>query len=590
MSPFSGSGKRTLTDFRIVGFGVTSSESDDETLVDLDWTWGTVPSKQEVKAEVPPSESGSNDNAPVSSMEKLRVTTSDAMNDTPKKSADEGSVTSPTKESPIPSENADDGPSSPSVPTSFKLSSTNSIPVLPRPARLTVARAETSRIRIYFQCPAEFDDKEIGSSGMLTPVKTGRTWTVIPPTPGGMKRKKEDEDDEEDEERKQREGGKRKREDSDLLPESGEGEKLPLTADAPGSASGWPKSPKSELEVEEEMKFEESIVESEVRPPEQEAQHVDDRVEALVGRDAQLGQGDGASEVTIEEPPAMDAPYEGDPQFEDDAPQEDWTQMSWNQETGGAFSAAENESDGPVDQADAPPAQDSTVPNDGAPTEAHSLDVSTSLSNTVEGRDEQSSPTLVDNSAANSEVAVPDSVTPLKEVAHRAGSVGPAAPSSNAALPSPNRISISYAGSTRRLVIDADVVENIRIRRGVGRIDVTLSLSPQPEAGPISTGLGAIKEEVEDGDSTNPSLEAIVTKDVEKVEESPSTKAEAAPAPLGDDMDGSTHPSTLPSSSNTDEIRLKGILASLFSLCRDRPLRGFALKGLELTSFPAFFS
>ena len=44
--------------------------------------------------------------------------------------------------------------------------------------------------------------------------------------------------------------------------------------------------------------------------------------------------------------------------------------------------------------------------------------------------------------------------------------------------PSPNRISISYAGSSRRLVLDADVVEDVKIRRAEGRIDITLSLEP----------------------------------------------------------------------------------------------------------------
>lgn len=49
-SPFSGTGKRTLTDFRIVGFGVrpiVEGEGDDDStaLADLDWTWGTIPGR-----------------------------------------------------------------------------------------------------------------------------------------------------------------------------------------------------------------------------------------------------------------------------------------------------------------------------------------------------------------------------------------------------------------------------------------------------------------------------------------------------------------------------------------------------------------
>lgn len=44
------------------------------------------------------------------------------------------------------------------------------------------------------------------------------------------------------------------------------------------------------------------------------------------------------------------------------------------------------------------------------------------------------------------------------------------------ALPSPNRISISYAASMRRLVLDADMVDSVKIKRGEGRIDVVLNV------------------------------------------------------------------------------------------------------------------
>lgn len=46
----------------------------------------------------------------------------------------------------------------------------------------------------------------------------------------------------------------------------------------------------------------------------------------------------------------------------------------------------------------------------------------------------------------------------------------------NASDRSANRISISYANSTRRLVIDADVVKKVRILRAKARVEITLSV------------------------------------------------------------------------------------------------------------------
>ncbi|KAF8520061.1 hypothetical protein JB92DRAFT_2896025 [Gautieria morchelliformis] len=51
--------------------------------------------------------------------------------------------------------------------------------------------------------------------------------------------------------------------------------------------------------------------------------------------------------------------------------------------------------------------------------------------------------------------------------------------SSQHRLPSPNRVSISYASGARRLLIDAQVVETMKIWRGEGRIEVLLSLERQ---------------------------------------------------------------------------------------------------------------
>lgn len=44
-------------------------------------------------------------------------------------------------------------------------------------------------------------------------------------------------------------------------------------------------------------------------------------------------------------------------------------------------------------------------------------------------------------------------------------------------VPSANRLSISYAGGNRRLVIDSDVVDAVKIFRQDGRIEIALTLS-----------------------------------------------------------------------------------------------------------------
>jgi 20S proteasome subunit alpha 6 len=54
--------------------------------------------------------------------------------------------------------------------------------------------------------------------------------------------------------------------------------------------------------------------------------------------------------------------------------------------------------------------------------------------------------------------------------------------SSQHRLPSPNRVSISYASGARRLLIDAQVVEAMKIWRGQGRIEVLLSLERQGDS------------------------------------------------------------------------------------------------------------
>ncbi|CDO74098.1 hypothetical protein BN946_scf185043.g148 [Trametes cinnabarina] len=50
-------------------------------------------------------------------------------------------------------------------------------------------------------------------------------------------------------------------------------------------------------------------------------------------------------------------------------------------------------------------------------------------------------------------------------------------------IPSANRLSISYAGATKRLVVDAEVVPKLKVFRAEGRLEVTLSLQHDERGG-----------------------------------------------------------------------------------------------------------
>ncbi|KAG8896841.1 hypothetical protein FRC00_005200 [Tulasnella sp. 408] len=585
-SPFSGTGKRTLTDFRIVGFGIrpiVEGESDDDsaTLVDLDWTWGTIPGKQlneepgtEIKMEstaedvdhspdvqAPPLVQAS-PSSPTTKLNKLalssdgKVVNEDGSPPSPIKPQATGESTASTS-NPPPTDSMLP-PTSPTVstgrPTTFKLSSTNSIPVAPRHQRKPheASRSETSRIRIYFQCPAELDDKDIGAAattGQITPIK-GRTWTVAPSQSGtvngtgvGGKRKKEDDDEDEE-----REGGKRKREDS--------------SAESPVKLNDEPAGSEFEVDMQIMGTDDGALTPRPLADPEH-AEFAQPSTDEFFTTDAGPGPNmpnhshDGSGEYDAYGDQDVDAEGEDMQGFEE------WNDgMHWNMEVNsaldGSFDASGSTSaqGPPTASAETFPTSSGSSPrlpqdhtSSGAgnddPDDAsvdisekpHLLEEPTAVSSpqteaqiiakgtapvpsSLEGNNaEMAESASTSESAASTSVAQgPETATspsspqpeaigtegmeqiahPLKE--HEAAPT-PAPQVTNAPrapLPSPNRISISYAGSARRLVIDADVIESVRIKRGEGRIDVVLMLDDSTPPQPGST-LSTIKEEDREG-------------------------------------------------------------------------------------------
>lgn len=587
-SPFSGTGKRTLTDFRIVGFGIrpiVDGESDDDsaTLVDLDWTWGTIPGKEvneeagsEIRMEsttenvahtspdVPaPPPIQASPSSPSTKLNRLALSSDGKLvNDgssppSPMKSQATGESTASTSH-PQPLDSSLP-PTSPTVstgrPATFKLSSTNSIPVAPRHQRKPheASRSETSRIRIYFQCPAELDDKDISAAtttGQITPIK-GRTWTVAPSQSGtvngtgvGGKRKKEDDDEDEE-----REGGKRKREDS--------------SAESPIKLSDEPAGSEFEVDMQITGTDEEASTPRPLADPEQVGfaqPSTDDFFATEVGQGSSLPNHpqDGSGEYDAYGDQDVDAEGEDMQGFEE------WNDgMHWNMEINstldGSFDATGSTSahEPPTASAETFPTSSGSSPRPpldqtpssggvGAQDDA-SADISEKPASSLEDPTAVPSPqteaqTIAEGtapipstlegsnaemaeSASTSESAASTSVTQGPETATSPSSPQPEAigtegmeqtahplkeheatptptlQSGNALralLPSPNRISISYAGSARRLVIDADVIESVRIKRGEGRIDVVLVLDDSKPAQPGST-LSTIKEEDREG-------------------------------------------------------------------------------------------
>ncbi|KAG8926357.1 hypothetical protein FRC01_008960 [Tulasnella sp. 417] len=581
-SPFSGTGKRTLTDFRIVGFGIrpiVEGESDDDsaTLVDLDWTWGTIPGKEtiedagtEIKMEpvtenvassspdVPaPPQVQASPSSPTTKLNRLvlssdgKVVNEDGTPPSPIKPQATGE-SSVSASNPTPTDSMLPPPS-PTVstgrPTTFKLSSTNSIPVAPRHPRKPheASRSETSRIRIYFQCPAELDDKDIGApavTGQTTPIK-GRTWTVAPSQSGtvngtgvGGKRKKEDDDEDEE-----REGGKRKREDSSAespvkLNDEPVGSEFEVDMQITGTdeAASTPRPPVDPEQLEFAQTSTDDffgseggqgpILHSQEGNGEYDAygdQDVDAEGEDMQGfeewdgmhwnmevNSATDGSFDATGSTPAQGPPTASA--ETFPSSSNSSPRPPFDQNPSGVEAGAHADAPENIAEKPAASFEEPTAVSSPQTEAEAPAapisstlevsnaevaESASTSGSAASTSVAQGPETAASPSSPQPEAIGTQ-PVEQTAHPLKE--HEAAPT-PALQVGNALrapLPSPNRISISYAGSARRLVIDADVIESVRIKRGEGRIDVVLALDDSTPPQPGST-LSTIKEEDREG-------------------------------------------------------------------------------------------
>jgi 20S proteasome subunit alpha 6 len=454
--------KKTLTDFRIIGVDCRA----------LGWSWGTIVAAP----DEPPS-------APADLPETLEPEPDANLRPTtPTRTAD----------APKPSE----------VPTPTAPSSTSeSLPKLP---------TETSRIRLYFNSPVEFEEKPAQSH----PADRNR---------GGKRKKEHDEGEPE-------EGSKRKKEDADhsSVPDSHVAylsipprpiDSTPLLFNgAPAARSGGDRGadtvhePTSGIGAKrkaQSLSADDDVLDSSNTPVSTDAtsateHEVETEYAGSPHRPDMLFEEGGAQLMY-----SFDANEE--PASESQAPTEIATDDDAHEEIGyAATSPSTDNSDMKEEELEAA-ALVSDLP---APASANGV---------RESQDTGSVPVTVD---PTSNAIVPEPPTPTGIESESTltlspkidpepsdGTCGPqtvhpiefptlavaSAPDSIPVLPkieslskppSANRISISYAGSSRRLVLDADIVQTVKIFRSFGRIEVRFVLerfeSPLPMIAPPS--------------------------------------------------------------------------------------------------------
>ncbi|KAG8963325.1 hypothetical protein FRC03_003155 [Tulasnella sp. 419] len=556
VSPFSTlTGKRTLTDFRIIGFGLTAEQEFDEDVdlpAHLDWSWGSIPTKKRRSSE----SSTASESSVATRRSMLGITddttgvriesTEDGPNDAPglngesqdaaKAATDElleaisaevsgNTETEQTGEAQADSHSVEPSqelnasttqnslpaippPTTPSGtrPQKFKLSSTNAIPIAPRrnkdkESSLAASqgrkeRAETSRIRIYFHSPVELEESQHLAPHLQVQRLAKRhdgekSWGIsgraslseITEVTGsaGAKRKKEDEDEETDRES----GGKRKRE--DVFPNDEkevEGQLMEQTADsatAPSEASvasfGVASSeqerspstltaPLSSTTLQPGLSSVDGPADSDAMVNDAQPEG-DTQIDSQADHEAMYADEEGNDVVapapedgimTLEEAEwtiELAKDWEGGHQVEDGA------------EINDANITMTGENEGPNHEE---LAADGDVASqmDLAPTPVAPPDV-TPLGTSVAS----ASGSIVGDDGTHSVDFHEDAATDVGKT--------DVAPSAKPATASPNRISISYAGSSRRLVMDSDVVEHVKIWRMEGKIEVVLLLQFFPD-------------------------------------------------------------------------------------------------------------
>ncbi|KAF8322261.1 hypothetical protein DL93DRAFT_2163096 [Clavulina sp. PMI_390] len=349
---------------------------------------------------------------------------------------------------------------------------------------VTARGAETSRIRLYFNSPIDLEDRLFGPPTLDQ--ATSRR---------GGKRKKEDDDGEPEE------GGKRKKEDNDSSlrghhDAASMSNASPVRSSRNGATDGYKHE---SSRVGEKRKASSLSGDEESRDDAESHDH-----ESATGTqpDAEVDETEYAGSPTrdtfpeLVDPPShfpSSAVAEGDIEISSQAPPD----------------IAEHDHDVPPSEPDDSMSTsevgamlDGSAGEDVKPAQADPLPIS-------------------DSGDANGDETPVAKVEPLEDESKPPQPPTPAdpwgspikAPHSNVVLPSgsrpsPDRISISYAGSSRRLVLDAEIVKSVKILRAAGRVEVKFVLEPIADSSITTSPTAGLAAEAAMGPIIVPKSEA----------------------------------------------------------------------------------
>lgn len=497
--------KKTLTDFRIIGVDCPT----------LKWSWGIIPhfvAKDVTDGNGAPEEPAAGPSEAGSTLE------SEEAPETPKLPSFQISDSETVMSSP-----ATIGPSQPtSIASSTETllatpQKTQQLPQMPSPNACAISRAptETSRIRLYFNSPVELEDRPaLHGTPMVDQTNQHQQRR-------GGKRKKEHEEGEPEE------GSKRKKEDNDLnghhthAPPPNESVTKAIDRTPNGSTH-----PRNEATLEPSgigAKRKAHSLSGDEEDGDRKPEHDHDHRPTLQ-----------SEQPRTNEAPRLEADHDAETEYAGSPPHDVF--LDYPDPPHSVFSTAEGEVGGEGDD-------DEIIPASQAPTEVADPDPheqpyyvsendgpdapyedNISAASEIEGNmptdadarshnDEgtaqrgDDSPQIADRTCDvnqdNRNTTDAGALFPTSPPASTGTHVTkqpinpvPAAPAVTAPAdrtPSPNRISISYAGSSRRLVLDAEIIQLVKIFRAEGRIEVRFVLehvkSPSPSLPASAPGL-----------------------------------------------------------------------------------------------------
>ena len=458
--------RQTLTDFRIVGLEFET----------LQWRWGSCTSSDSVDDDSKVAEPvGTELNAAIG--DSLLPLT-DGVEEIEFGSAVKVTGASTTSETPVPPPKIQSTSKSPSDESPTNLGSLLPGPPPPSPPR----------IRIYFNTPASLDDSQPKVANGASTVSANRA-----------KRKLSEEEEEEGRRRRTKLNPTSEAEEVSFDGQSKVGEvEKDRDSVAPSVDMSATASVSGRTEDEGDWLMEaigRDIEATEDEIQEEQLQQSDGEVNTEVGAepDGEIAEPDHTKEDAPSNDTDTTVPLELTVDIEDTDVQDHITVNGQHEKEVPAPESASTGSSGAFpathmpdnDEDVLPPQNVITVDTPSHRTEANNLQMDSGpepeppASPASQSASQQSlSQTLHSSGGSFSSLASPSNsqATTLAASSQIPGLTVNETVSHQYRLPSPNRISISYASGARRLLIDAQVVEALKIWRGQGRIQVVLSL------------------------------------------------------------------------------------------------------------------